>query len=38
MGYDFFRVKAIRRRLRRLRETARLLGAVRDLDVAIAWI
>jgi CHAD domain-containing protein len=33
---DFFRPKAIRRYLRALRRTARLLGAVRDLDVAIA--
>ncbi len=32
---DYFRPKAIRRYLRRLRHTARLLGAVRDLDVAI---
>lgn len=33
---DFFRPKAIRRHLRNLRRTAGLLGAVRDLDVAIA--
>ncbi len=33
---DFFRPKAIRRHLRSLQRTARLLGAVRDLDVAIA--
>jgi CHAD domain-containing protein len=32
---DYFRAKAIRRHLRRLRRTARLLGAVRDMDVAI---
>jgi CHAD domain-containing protein len=32
---DYFRPKAIRRFLRCLRRTARLLGAVRDLDVAI---
>lgn len=32
----FFRSKAIRRYLRGLRRTAQLLGAVRDLDVAIA--
>jgi CHAD domain-containing protein len=32
---DYFREKAIRRYLRGLRRTARLLGAVRDLDVAI---
>lgn len=32
---EFFRPKAIRRFLRDLRRTARLLGAVRDLDVAI---
>jgi triphosphatase len=32
---EYFRPKAIRRFLRDLRETARLLGAVRDLDVAI---
>ena len=31
----FFRPKAIRRYLQGLRQTARLLGAVRDLDVAI---
>jgi CHAD domain-containing protein len=33
---EFFRPKAIRRHLRALQRTARLLGAVRDLDVAIA--
>ena len=32
---DYFKPKAIRRYLRSLRRTARLLGAVRDLDVAI---
>jgi triphosphatase len=32
---DYFKPKAIRRYLRCLRRTARLLGAVRDLDVAI---
>ena len=32
---DYFKPKAIRRYLRYLRRTARLLGAVRDLDVAI---
>ena len=32
---DYFRTKAIRRHLKALRQTARLLGAVRDLDVAI---
>ena len=32
---DYFKPKAIRRYLRGLRRTARLLGAVRDLDVAI---
>jgi len=32
---DYFKPKAIRRHLRDLRRTARLLGAVRDLDVAI---
>lgn len=31
----YFKPKAIRRHLRSLRRTARLLGAVRDLDVAI---
>jgi CHAD domain-containing protein len=32
---DYFKPKAIRRYLRSLRRTAKLLGAVRDLDVAI---
>ncbi len=32
---DYFKPKAIRRYLRSLRRTARLLGTVRDLDVAI---
>lgn len=32
---DYFRPKSIRRHLRGLQRTARLLGAVRDLDVAI---
>ncbi len=32
----YFKPKAIRRHLQRLRKTARLLGAVRDMDVAIA--
>lgn len=33
---NYFEPKAIRRYLRHLRTTARLLGAVRDMDVAIA--
>jgi CHAD domain-containing protein len=32
---DYFRARDIRRYLKRLRRTAQLLGAVRDLDVAI---
>lgn len=32
----YFQPKAVRRHFKRLRKTARLLGAVRDLDVAIA--
>lgn len=32
----YFQPKAVRRYFKRLRKTARLLGAVRDLDVAIA--
>lgn len=33
---NYFEPKAVRRYLRHLRKTARLLGAVRDMDVAIA--
>jgi CHAD domain-containing protein len=33
---DYFKPKAVRKYLKQLRNTARLLGAVRDLDVAIA--
>lgn len=33
---SYFELKAVRRYLRHLRKTARLLGAVRDMDVAIA--
>jgi CHAD domain-containing protein/uncharacterized protein YjbK len=35
MYQDYFKPKAIRSHLKNLRHTARLLGAVRDLDVAI---
>lgn len=33
---DYFRRKGVRRYLKQLRQTAQLLGAVRDMDVAIA--
>lgn len=34
--HGYFKPKAIRRHMQQLRKTARLLGAVRDMDVAIA--